>query len=35
MPIAVTAILETIDRVKDILAELADKGQEPPAMTRP
>jgi two-component system chemotaxis sensor kinase CheA len=28
--IAVTAILETIDRVKDILAELADKGQEPP-----
>ncbi|AMJ63633.1 chemotaxis protein CheA [Bosea sp. PAMC 26642] len=29
-PIAVTAILETIDRVKEILAELADKGQEPP-----
>lgn len=28
--IAVTAILETIDRVKDILSELADKGQEPP-----
>jgi len=28
--IAVTAILETIDRVKDILAELSDKGQEPP-----
>jgi two-component system chemotaxis sensor kinase CheA len=28
--IAVTAILETIDRVKEILAELADKGQEPP-----
>lgn len=28
-PTAVTAILETIDRVKDILAELAEKGQEP------
>ncbi|TAJ28507.1 chemotaxis protein CheW [Bosea sp. (in: a-proteobacteria)] len=28
-PMAVTAILETIDRVKDILAELAEKGQEP------
>ncbi len=28
--IAVTAILETIDRVKDIMAELAEKGQEPP-----
>ncbi|MGX1743192.1 chemotaxis protein CheW [Bosea sp. NPDC055353] len=28
-PIAVTAILETIDRIKDILAELAEKGQEP------
>lgn len=28
--IAVTAILETIDRIKEILAELADKGQEPP-----
>lgn len=27
---AVTAILETIDRVKEIMAELADKGQEPP-----
>jgi two-component system chemotaxis sensor kinase CheA len=27
--IAVTAILETIDRVKDILAELAEKGAEP------
>lgn len=27
--IAVTAILETIDRIKDILAELAEKGQEP------
>lgn len=28
--IAVTAILETIDRIKDILAELAEKGEEPP-----
>lgn len=28
-PSAVTAILETIDRVKDILNELAEKGQEP------
>jgi len=28
--IAVTAILETIDRVKDILSELAEKGEEPP-----
>jgi two-component system chemotaxis sensor kinase CheA len=28
-PSAVTAILETIDRIKDILAELAEKGQEP------
>ncbi len=28
--IAVTAILETIDRVKDILTELAEKGEEPP-----
>ncbi|KRE02255.1 ATPase [Bosea sp. Root381] len=28
--IAVTAILETIDRLKDILAELAEKGEEPP-----
>jgi two-component system chemotaxis sensor kinase CheA len=28
-PIAVTAILETIDRIKDILAELAEKAQEP------
>jgi len=28
--IAVTAILETIDRVKDILSELAEKGAEPP-----
>ena len=28
-PTAVTAILETIDRIKDILAELAEKGQEP------
>jgi two-component system chemotaxis sensor kinase CheA len=27
--IAVTAILETIDRVKEILAELAEKGAEP------
>ncbi|PTM41866.1 chemotaxis protein CheW [Bosea sp. 124] len=27
---AVTAILETIDRVKDILSELAEKGEEPP-----
>jgi two-component system chemotaxis sensor kinase CheA len=27
---AVTAILETIDRVKEILAELAEKGEEPP-----
>ncbi|MCU4181050.1 chemotaxis protein CheA [Bosea sp. BH3] len=27
--IAVTAILETIDRIKDILSELAEKGQEP------
>lgn len=27
--IAVTAILETMDRIKDILAELADKGEEP------
>ena len=27
---AVTAILETIDRIKDILSELADKGEEPP-----
>lgn len=27
---AVTAILETIDRIKEIMAELADKGQEPP-----
>lgn len=27
--IAVTAILETIDRVKEILAELAEKGTEP------
>jgi len=27
--IAVTAVLETIDRVKDILSELADKGEEP------
>lgn len=27
---AVTAILETIDRVKEIMSELADKGQEPP-----
>lgn len=27
--IAVTAILETIDRIKEIMAELADKGQEP------
>jgi two-component system chemotaxis sensor kinase CheA len=28
--LAVTAILETIDRVKDILSALADKGEEPP-----
>lgn len=28
--IAVTAILETIDRIKEILAELAEKGEEPP-----
>ena len=28
--IAVTAILDTIDRVKDILTELAEKGEEPP-----
>lgn len=28
-PSAVTAILETIDRIKDILAELAEKGLEP------
>lgn len=28
-PTAVTAILETIDRIKDILAELAEKGLEP------
>lgn len=28
-PSAVTAILETIDRIKNILAELAEKGQEP------
>lgn len=28
--IAVTAILETIDRLKDILSELAEKGEEPP-----
>ena len=28
--LAVTAILETLDRIKDILAELGDKGQEPP-----
>lgn len=28
-PSAVTAILETIDRIKDILAELTEKGQEP------
>ncbi|MFJ5369382.1 chemotaxis protein CheA, partial [Bosea sp. CER48] len=28
-PSAVTATLETIDRIKDILAELAEKGQEP------
>ncbi|PZO04532.1 MAG: hybrid sensor histidine kinase/response regulator [Hyphomicrobiales bacterium] len=28
--IAVTATLETIDRVKDILSELAEKGEEPP-----
>ena len=28
-PSAVTAILETIDRIKDILSELAEKGQEP------
>jgi two-component system chemotaxis sensor kinase CheA len=27
--IAVTAVLETIDRVKDILTELAEKGEEP------
>ncbi|KQU51657.1 ATPase [Bosea sp. Leaf344] len=27
--LCVTAILETIDRMKDILAELADKGEEP------
>jgi two-component system chemotaxis sensor kinase CheA len=27
--IAVTAVLETIDRVKDILSELAEKGEEP------
>jgi two-component system chemotaxis sensor kinase CheA len=27
--IAVTAILETIDCIKEILAELAEKGQEP------
>lgn len=27
--LAVTAILETIDRLKDILAELAEKGEEP------
>ncbi|HEV7327034.1 MAG TPA: chemotaxis protein CheW [Bosea sp. (in: a-proteobacteria)] len=27
---AVTAILETIDRIKEIMAELAEKGQEPP-----
>lgn len=27
--LGVTAILETIDRMKDILAELADKGEEP------
>ena len=27
--LAVTAILDTIDRMKDILAELADKGEEP------
>ena len=26
---AVTAILETIDRIKDILSELSEKGQEP------
>ena len=28
--IAVTATLETIDRVKDILTELSEKGEEPP-----
>lgn len=28
-PSAVTAILETIDRIKEILSELAEKGQEP------
>jgi two-component system chemotaxis sensor kinase CheA len=33
-PTAVTAILETIDRIKDILAELAEKGQNPRATTR-
>ncbi|WP_439491998.1 chemotaxis protein CheW [Bosea sp. (in: a-proteobacteria)] len=27
--IAVTAVLETIDRIKDILTELAEKGEEP------
>jgi two-component system chemotaxis sensor kinase CheA len=27
--IAVTAVLETIDRIKEILAELAEKGEEP------
>ncbi|WID98005.1 chemotaxis protein CheW [Bosea vestrisii] len=27
---AVTAILETIDRIKEIMAELTEKGQEPP-----
>lgn len=27
--LAVTAILETLDRIKEILAELGDKGQEP------
>lgn len=27
---AVTAILETIDQIKEIMAELAEKGQEPP-----
>jgi two-component system chemotaxis sensor kinase CheA len=27
---AVTAILDTIDRIKEIMAELAEKGQEPP-----
>ncbi|KUL95357.1 ATPase [Bosea sp. WAO] len=32
---AVTAILETIDQIKEIMAELTEKGQEPPGNDEP